>query len=55
MLNKNFNNVLKKKRDFVRENKNSFTLLRGREISASVGVFKHYELYTLKHSHIENK
>ena len=46
-----------KKWDFEKENINSFTLLRGREreISALVGVFEHYELYTLQLSHVENK
>ena len=61
MLKKTFINVLKKKkkkkRDFGKENINNFTLLRGREreISALVGVFEHYELYTLQLSHVENK
>ena len=44
-----------KKWDFEKENTNSFTLLRGREreISALVGVFEHYELYTLQLSHVK--
>lgn len=54
MLNKTFSNVLKKW-DFEKQNINSFTLLRGREISALVGVFEHYELYTLQLSYVENK